>query len=108
MSDNDILAGRLAVITGGSSGIGAATARRLADAGADVIIGYHHSEERAEALRSSLPRGLHEIARLSLADPESFKALSAHIASDPVGLSAVRCGLIAPMNDSLSQEARRH
>jgi 3-oxoacyl-[acyl-carrier protein] reductase len=81
MSDNDILRGRLAVITGGSSGIGAATARRLADAGADVIIGYHHSEERAEALRSRLPRGLHEIAGLSLADPESFKALSAHIAS---------------------------
>src|SRR3954451_9246491 len=81
MSDNDILRGRLAVITGGSSGIGAATARRLADAGADVIIGYHHNEDRAEALRSHLPRGLHEIARLSLADPESFKALSAHIAS---------------------------
>jgi len=57
MSENDILAGRLAVITGGSSGIGAATVRRLADAGANVIIGYHHSKERGDALLNSLPRG---------------------------------------------------
>jgi len=81
MSENDILAGRLAVITGGSSGIGAATVQRLAGAGANVIIGYHHNKERADALLSSLPRGSHEVARLSLNDPESFAALSAHIAS---------------------------
>jgi 3-oxoacyl-[acyl-carrier protein] reductase len=35
------LRGRRALVTGGSRGIGAATARLLARAGADVVIGYH-------------------------------------------------------------------
>ena len=35
------LHGRIAVVTGGSNGIGAATARALAREGATVVIGYH-------------------------------------------------------------------
>lgn len=81
MSDKEILAGRLAVVTGGSNGIGAATAHRLAAAGADVIIGYHQSDERAEAVRQSLPAGAHKIMRLSLEHPETFQTLSARIAA---------------------------
>lgn len=79
MSNIDTLTGRLAVVTGGSNGIGAAAVRRLASAGADVIIGYHNSEERAQKLLRSLPLGRHGIAPLALEDPASFKALGAHI-----------------------------
>ena len=39
LSDVWSLRGRRAVVTGGAKGIGAATARRLAEAGADVVIG---------------------------------------------------------------------
>lgn len=39
------LTGRTAFITGGASGIGAATARRFAQAGANVAIAYHPSLE---------------------------------------------------------------
>ena len=44
------LHGRRAVITGGSSGIGAATARELAAAGASVVLTYHSSADDAEAI----------------------------------------------------------
>lgn len=44
------LTGRHALVTGGSRGIGAATARLLASAGADVAIGYNTRRAEAEAV----------------------------------------------------------
>lgn len=48
------LDGRVALVTGGSRGIGAAIARSLAAAGADVAITYASASERAEALAGEL------------------------------------------------------
>ena len=48
------LAGQRAVVTGGSRGIGAATAMLLARAGADVGIGYHSRSSDAEAMVQTL------------------------------------------------------
>ncbi len=44
------LTGKIAVVTGGSRGIGAAIAKGLGREGATVIINYNHSHEKAQAV----------------------------------------------------------
>jgi 3-oxoacyl-[acyl-carrier protein] reductase len=48
------LAGKVALVTGGSRGIGAAVARALAGAGADVAITYLNSRQAAEDVAAEL------------------------------------------------------
>ncbi|WP_127754282.1 SDR family oxidoreductase [Devosia sp. 1566] len=51
---SNILTGKIALVTGGSRGLGAATAEALADQGADVAISYVASAGKAEALVDKL------------------------------------------------------
>jgi 3-oxoacyl-[acyl-carrier protein] reductase len=76
MMPKDNLAGKIIVVTGGSSGIGAATVREFAALGATVVIGYHKGEERAKALLQTLPAAEHRIAQLELQNPASIIALA--------------------------------
>ncbi|PZG10121.1 SDR family NAD(P)-dependent oxidoreductase [Nonomuraea aridisoli] len=71
------LAGKVALVTGGSRGIGAATALRLADDGADVAITYVSSHERAKSVVSRIEqRGVRGKAFASdQADPEQAASL---------------------------------
>jgi 3-oxoacyl-[acyl-carrier protein] reductase len=54
------LAGKVALVTGGARGIGAAIATELALQGASVAIGYHTSQEQAERLAHGLIQSGHE------------------------------------------------
>ncbi len=49
------LAGRVAIVTGSSSGIGEATVRRLSDLGASVVVNSASSVEAGKAVAASLP-----------------------------------------------------
>ncbi|WP_207478131.1 SDR family NAD(P)-dependent oxidoreductase [Arenibaculum pallidiluteum] len=51
---SNILKGRVALVTGGSRGLGAAAAEALADQGADVAISYVTSTDKAEAVVEKL------------------------------------------------------
>ncbi len=68
------LDGKTVVITGASRGIGAETARRMAAAGARVVVNYHGSEAAANAVVSEI--GERAIAiRADVADPAAVKRL---------------------------------
>ena len=54
MAEFGSLAGKTALVTGGSRGIGAAIARELAQAGASVVVGYRSGAEEAEAVAGEI------------------------------------------------------
>jgi 3-oxoacyl-[acyl-carrier protein] reductase len=83
------LTGRVAVVTGGSSGIGAATLRRLAAKGACCVIGYNEGAERAAALAASLPGQGHLALRIPMQDTAAIRA-----AAEQVGARFGRCDVL--------------
>ena len=68
-----ILKDKVAVVTGGSSGIGAATVRMLADEGASVVICYNKGLDRARTLLDELPKAAHRIQHLAVEDSSSVR-----------------------------------
>ncbi|MEY3871984.1 MAG: hypothetical protein RLZZ296_979 [Pseudomonadota bacterium] len=75
------LQGKTAVVTGGSSGIGAAVVQSLAAKGARVIIGFNQGADRAETLRASLPGTGHLAVHLPLGDSALHAVLATQLES---------------------------
>ena len=77
------LAGKAVLITGGSTGIGAAVARGFAEQGASVAIGYHSSADEAQALASEIKAAGGEALAVKgdVADPKACERLVAETAA---------------------------
>lgn len=77
---NDVvsLRGRVAVITGGAAGIGRAAGRRLAEAGAKVVLA-DLDEAAASDAAGSLPGSGHLALRVDVRDPVSVAALAVNV-----------------------------
>ena len=78
----------IALVTGGTGGLGAAICRTLADRGHDVAIGFHERrEEAALAARGIAERGRRAMAlALDVTQPETLHEASARIAREWGGL----------------------
>ena len=78
------LTGRTALVTGASSGIGAATAATLAELGARVALSYHHNQRGAEETRDRiLAAGGKAVAiAADVRRPDDIKTLVARTVSE--------------------------
>jgi 3-oxoacyl-[acyl-carrier protein] reductase len=71
------LSNKVALITGGSRGIGAAAVRLFAAAGAKVVFNYQKAREQAEALAKECGESNCRVVASNLNDAESARALVA-------------------------------
>lgn len=85
-------AGRVALVSGGSGGIGAATARALAGSGMRVAITYRERRAAAEAVAEEIGGRAYA---LDLRDRDQVKALAAQVGADfgPVQVLVHNAGL---------------
>jgi len=113
MTDSNKFSGRIALVTGASRGIGAATAEALAAAGAHVILvartatALEEVEERIHAAG-----GTATIAPLDLTDGESIGKLAGAVAErwqklDILVLNAAMLGSLTPVQDIDPKEYSR-
>lgn len=72
ISQTELPVPKVALVTGGSSGIGRATVVRLAELGALVVVGYHSRAEAAQELVESLPGAGHAAMRIAIDETQTI------------------------------------
>lgn len=113
MTESKSLSGRLAIVTGASRGIGAATAEALGQSGAHVIL-VARSASALEEVEDRIHEagGSATIAPLDLTDGESIGRLAAAVAErweklDILVLNAAMLGSLTPVQDIDPKEYSR-
>lgn len=85
MTDASGSPGKVALVTGGSRGVGAAMARYLAERGFSVVVNYRNKAKRAEAVVAEIEAAGQQgwIAQADLTDPDQTAAMFEQIERDP-------------------------
>jgi 3-oxoacyl-[acyl-carrier protein] reductase len=96
----DDLTGRVALVTGGSRGIGRASALALAQAGCDVAVGYYRTGEAAHEIVASITsmgrRGLAAGANVASEDEVRWMVRDVEGALGPVDILVNNAGIARP------------
>ena len=111
------LAGKIAVITGADSGIGAATAVAFAKEGADVAVGYHTDRDGAENTRKRVEEsGMRaSVIQVDVGNPASVQALfdttASHLGTPDLLIANAGVGMsgmpVAEMDDAKLEQVLR-
>ncbi|MFP3356907.1 3-oxoacyl-[acyl-carrier-protein] reductase [Planococcus citreus] len=72
------LTGKTAIVTGASRGIGAAIARRFAEEGANIVVNYSGSQDKAEAVVAEIEQagGKAIAVKANVADADAVKVMA--------------------------------
>lgn len=73
---------KVAVITGASGAIGAATAHRMAEAGAKIVVGYNTKPDAADAVAKALPGDGHMTLRIPMLETPLIREAAAIVARE--------------------------
>lgn len=103
------MSGMRAVVTGGSDGIGLVLARRLAQAGAEVVLPVRNrakGEAAASGIRSAVPGAQVSTRVLDLSSLESVAALAGALTSEgvPIGVLICNAGVMTPPSQQRTED----
>ncbi len=94
-----LMAGKVAVVTGGGGGIGSAICHHLAEAGAKVVLTYRKSVEQTQAVADELAGEGHLVVQASVDDSAALQRLAEMLKAEygTVDLLVNNAGITRPV-----------
>ncbi len=99
MTQNPLMKGKVAVVTGAGGGIGSAISLRLAQAGAKVVLTYRQSKDKTEAVARKLPGEGHLVIKAPVDNSQALVRLTEQVSEKygTVDLLVNNAGITRPV-----------